>query len=195
MGLFLLLISMNYFCKKDNSIEKTEEITPIVETTHTENDLSEKSSENVDSAETPSPVESEAEVVHSEEVKSQGETAKAETSGAYNPVASANPKSAVSNFMNYINSGKYSKALNLFNKDVLNADGISMDEFKGHVDRKLTKNKTMANLVFISEKANENNYVRIDFKINFSEGDSIEKWVLVKTVNGKSFLTTRGSMF
>ena len=108
---------------------------------------------------------------------------------------SASSKAVITDFLLMINGGKYKESLSLFQYDVLTKDKITLSDFTSHVDANLTKNKTLQSFDFISEKQEGGGLVRLDVKLNFKDGSSDTKWVMVKTIDDKVYLTTNGSFF
>ncbi len=95
-----------------------------------------------------------------------------------------------------LDAGRYEDALALWAVDPLSSDGITMDQFRSHLDRRVTRGRTVADVqpVAETEVPERPGDVRARVRITYRDGATHEGDLILTRVGGDWRVTSHGSL-
>jgi hypothetical protein len=95
-----------------------------------------------------------------------------------------------------LDAGRYEDALALWDEDPRVRDGITMDQFREHLDRRITRGRTVADVQPVSETdvPERPGDVRARIRITYRDGATHGGDLIVTRVGGDWRVTSHGSL-
>lgn len=92
-------------------------------------------------------------------------------------------------------AGEYERALELWAYDPLVKDRITLDELKAHVDARITRGRTVADVKGVSEAPGDPpGDLRVTIAITYRDGESATGHLMLRRVGDAWRVTSRGSL-
>lgn len=106
------------------------------------------------------------------------------------------PTQVLAEFIRRLNAGRYEDALALYAYDPLAADGITLDELRAHVDRRVTRGRTVVAVDGVREEPldDAHGHVRATVRIRYADGAERTADLLLRPAGGAWRVTSHGSL-